>query len=538
MRSPYPRSRSTIIVALLIATLALTAMLAYEAQQAARSHRAAAENVLREYAGFAAWELARLARTQLLNVVNGELMELQRAREKGSLADALAKTHGCGACGSTHRVRSAFHAALPDGQFEFSGEPVDPTIQAMVNQAVADANRAPRDFTCPALRVVPSAASQAIVVWRPVFDHRDTPTALAGFVTDAAFVEAVFAKLLQHTALLPPSLVADSRNPNAELVVRVATSEGHPLFASGGASSAYSAAQDMAADLGALKLSVALRPDAAGRLVIGGLPRARLPLVVGLLTLTAGLVVVALVQLRREAELSRLRSGFVSGVSHELRTPLAQIRMFTETLLLGRVRSELEGRRSLEIIARETQRLTQLVENVLFFSRAERHRPRIARESARLASLVTDVVESFAPLAAGRHARLATRLDARAMASVDTGAMRQILLNLLDNAVKYGPPGQTVTVALELLGDRARLTIDDEGPGIDAQDAERVWEPFHRLANAAEFNGGAGIGLAIVRQLAELHGGRAWVERGQTGARFVVDLPGAWSEPAAASAVA
>jgi len=80
--------------------------------------------------------------------------------------------------------------------------------------------------------------------------------------------------------------------------------------------------------------------------------------------------------------------------------------------------------------------------------------------------------------------------------------------------------------------------VDDEGPGIDAHDAERVWEPFHRLADAAEVSGGAGIGLAIVRQLAELHGGRVWVERGQPGARFIVELPGAWCEPAAANAVA
>jgi signal transduction histidine kinase len=538
MSSPYPRSRSTIIVALLIATLGMTAMLAYEAQQAARSHRATAENVLREYAGFAAWELARLGRAQLLNVVNGELMQLQRVMEKSSLSDALAQPHACGACGSIHRVRSAFYAALPDGRFEFSGEPVDPKILVLLDRSVADIVRAPNEYTCPALRVVPAGPSHSVVVWRPVFDRRDTPTGVVGFVTDAPFVEAVFAKLLKHTALLPPSLVADSNDPNAELVVRVATPEGQPLFASAGEWSSYAAEQGMMSDLGALKLSVALKREAAGRLVIGGLPRERLPLVVGLLTLTAGLVAVALVQLRREAELSRLRSDFVSGVSHELRTPLAQIRMFTETLLLGRVRSELESRRSLEIIARETQRLTQLVENVLFFSRGERHRPRIAPESARLALIVTDVVESFAPLAAGRQARLTTRLDDGVMANVDSGAMRQILLNLLDNAVKYGPAGQTITVALELFGERARLTVDDEGPGIDAQDAERVWEPFHRLADAAEVSGGAGIGLAIVRQLAELHGGRVWVERGQPGARFIVELPGAWCEPAAANAVA
>jgi signal transduction histidine kinase len=266
-----------------------------------------------------------------------------------------------------------------------------------------------------------------------------------------------------------------------------------------------------------------------------------------MLALTAVLVVVAVVQLRREAELARLRSDFVSGVSHELRTPLAQIRMFSETLLLGRVRSELEGRRALEIIERETRRLTQLVENVLFFARAERRQPSIALETARLAPIVAEVVESFAPLASARGARIETTLDPSVTAAVDAGALRQILLNLLDNAVKYGPAGQTVRVRLDLAasdGSRertiARLTVDDEGPGISEQDESRIWRPFSRLAHAnTAATGGTGIGLAIVRQLVDLHGGQARVEPAPSrGARFIVELPRARSVSPAAGAVA
>src|SRR5205823_8566778 len=107
-------------------------------------------------------------------------------------------------------------------------------------------------------------------------------------------------------------------------------------------------------------------------------PRSRLPLLAGLTVLTAALVLIAIVQLRREHELSRLRADFVSGVSHELRTPLAQIRMFSETLLLGRVRSDDERVRSLEIIDQEARRLTHLVENLLHFSRSERRLTRLA----------------------------------------------------------------------------------------------------------------------------------------------------------------
>ena len=353
-----------------------------------------------------------------------------------------------------------------------------------------------------------------------------------------AFVTHVFERLLKQHSLLPPSLMQTAGSPNAMLAVRVATPDGQQLFSSASDWSPYSAGQQFQKDLGALPLSVALRQDAAGQLIIGGLPRERLPLVIGLLTLTSGLVVVALVQLRREAELSRLRSDFVSGVSHELRTPLAQIRMFSETLLLGRVRSEHEGRRSLEIIAREAQRLAQLVENVLLFSRGERRAPQIAAKPARLAPIIVETVESFAPLAAARQARVVTELDHAIAANIDAGALGQIVLNLLDNAVKYGPTGQTVTVTLRVEADRARLEVDDQGPGIDVQDAERIWQPFNRLPKSATAIGGAGIGLAIVRQLAELHGGRTWVERASAGSRFVVEIPGAWTQAADTVAVA
>jgi signal transduction histidine kinase len=128
--------------------------------------------------------------------------------------------------------------------------------------------------------------------------------------------------------------------------------------------------------LSGVTLRVGVRPNADQRLVMGGTTSARLPLLLVLLVVIAGLIGMALLLVRREAELVRLRADFVSGVSHELRTPLAQIRMFTETLLLGRVRSDIERRRSLEIIDQEARRLTHLVENVLLFSKTEGGRDR------------------------------------------------------------------------------------------------------------------------------------------------------------------
>ncbi|HJU66210.1 MAG TPA: HAMP domain-containing sensor histidine kinase, partial [Gemmatimonadaceae bacterium] len=273
---------------------------------------------------------------------------------------------------------------------------------------------------------------------------------------------------------------------------------------------------------------VSLRPEAADELVIGGLPRSRLPFLLGLLLVTTGLVAIALQQLRREYDLARLRSDFISSVSHELRTPLAQVRMFAETLMLGRVRNEEEGRRSLEIIDQEARRLTNLVENVLQFSRAERRLTRLAPEPTDIAAHLRETVEGFAPLAEARHVEVRLELEEGVVASVDRGALRQTLINLLDNAVKYGPNGQTVTIGMSLTGDRVRIWVDDQGPGISGRERDRIWEPFYRLErDASSAIAGSGIGLSVVRELVALHGGSVHVERSPAGgARFVIELPG------------
>src|SRR5438034_9295216 len=168
----------------------------------------------------------------------------------------------------------------------------------------------------------------------------------------------------------------------------------HPMF------TARDSVEPMMAGL---HVQVTLRPDIANKLVIGGLPRSRLPFVLGVLLLTAGLIVTALVQLRRESDLARLRSDFVSGVSHELRTPLTQIRMFGETLLLNRVRSPEERRRSLEVIVQESQRLTQLIENVLQFGRLDRGATVVTPNLERLDLLLHDIIDGFEPLARSRR---------------------------------------------------------------------------------------------------------------------------------------
>jgi signal transduction histidine kinase len=203
------------------------------------------------------------------------------------------------------------------------------------------------------------------------------------------------------------------------------------------------------------------------------------------------------------------------------------MRMFLETLRLGRWQTEEQRDWLLGHVDRETARLSNLVENVLAFSTAARA-PR-ARDLVDVGAEVADAVRAFEPLAAARGATLRLAADPDAVAPVDRAGFRQVLLNLLDNAVKFGPAGQAVTVRVSRDGPAVRVAVDDAGPGVPRDERARVWEPFFRGAGeGARVAGGSGIGLAVVREIVAAHGGRAWVDEAPGGgARVVVELPAA-----------
>jgi signal transduction histidine kinase len=353
-----------------------------------------------------------------------------------------------------------------------------------------------------------------------------------GYATDPrSYLGPTLSLIHRRNALLPPSLLKDSA-PDSILSIAVTTVDGREIYRSAAVFPTwYRAADTLESNFGRLVMHVALRPELASQLIVGGLPRSRLPLLGGVFILTAGLLGVALRQLHRQQELARLRTEFVSGVSHELRTPLAQIRWFAELLSLGKLRSDEERTRSAGIIDQEARRLTYLVENVLNFSRAEKGTNRITPTSLDLDVEIRDAAEMFAPLARSR--RMSVRTAASGLTVMaDRNALRQILLNLLDNAAKYGPAGQVISVgsaaATPTEGSRVRFWVEDEGPGIPPGDRDRVWEPYVRLNRSAESaTGGSGIGLSVVRELVSLHGGAAWIEAvaASGAARVVVELP-------------
>jgi signal transduction histidine kinase len=177
-------------------------------------------------------------------------------------------------------------------------------------------------------------------------------------------------------------------------------------------------------------------------------------------------------------------------------------------------------------VERETRRLISLVENVLRFSRAARGKDPLTSEPVALEPLVRDAVNAFDLLAKANDVNVALDIEQPVTALADAGAVRRILLNLLDNAVKYGPSGQTVTVHLSR-NHSAILAVQDQGPGVSRADRERVWQAFQRLdRDGRTAVAGSGMGLAIVRDLVERMNGAVHIDDAPgTGARFIVELP-------------
>jgi signal transduction histidine kinase len=287
----------------------------------------------------------------------------------------------------------------------------------------------------------------------------------------------------------------------------------------------YAASDSLDARLGGLHFEVAVSPVAAGRLIIGGLPESRLPEVLATAFVAVSLLGLLLYQFRRQEELGRLREDFVSGVSHELRTPLAQIRLLAELLRLGKVPTEDHRDRSLRIIDQEARRLSFLVDSILSFTRPRDGQ--LSRVKTDVATEIDEIVSGFEPLARAHSVQLDARLQRDLVAPVDRDALRQVLINLLDNAVRYGPPGQTVTFTTASAGGAWTIAVADEGPGVPVEERERIFAPYYRMPrDAGGAVGGTGIGLAVVRRLVQQHGGQVRVDdNGGRGARFVVTLP-------------
>ncbi|HEY2744426.1 MAG TPA: HAMP domain-containing sensor histidine kinase [Polyangia bacterium] len=228
----------------------------------------------------------------------------------------------------------------------------------------------------------------------------------------------------------------------------------------------------------------------------------------------------------KEQRANQLKSDFISNVSHELKTPLSLIRMFGELLAMGKLKSPEKGKEYAEIITREAERLSRLIDNVLDFARMERGPVAYEFLPGRLDAVVERSLDVYRHRVEREGFRLSTKIDSDLpLTMLDENAMTLLLLNLLENAVKYGR-GE-IAVYLTRQGNRLRLVVGDQGPGIPTEEHRRIFERFYRTRQARGTNvRGSGIGLSLVKHIAEAHGGTVTVdsELGR-GAAFIVDIP-------------
>jgi len=229
----------------------------------------------------------------------------------------------------------------------------------------------------------------------------------------------------------------------------------------------------------------------------------------------------------RERKLAELKSEFVANVSHELKTPLSLVRMFSEMLLSGRAPAD-KQKQYLEIIVTESERLTALIDNVLDFARVDRGQGSFELASAPLAETLTRAVDICRPRAERQGVTLDLALpDESTETLVDERAVEIAVINLIDNALKYAPDSRAVRIGLLRDGRYFSIAVEDDGPGIPVGERKRIFERFVRGAQeAGKAQRGSGIGLSLVAQIAQAHGGRAWVEEARFahGARFVMTL--------------
>jgi len=230
-------------------------------------------------------------------------------------------------------------------------------------------------------------------------------------------------------------------------------------------------------------------------------------------------------QQRRAAAVAAQRVSFVNRVSHELRSPLTNILLNVDLAAEAVADTPRDAPRRLGLVQEEARRLGRLIDNVLTFSRHEQGRLHAESRACVPAGVIAAVVEQFAPSFARRALAVRRTGDVASSCILDADALAQILGNLLSNVEKY-VPGGVVEIAGALTDGTLSINVSDEGPGIPAEAAERIFRPFERLdSSVSEGASGTGLGLAIARDLAASMGGSLTLRPSKRGACFELRVP-------------
>jgi signal transduction histidine kinase len=230
----------------------------------------------------------------------------------------------------------------------------------------------------------------------------------------------------------------------------------------------------------------------------------------------------------KEVALARLKSDFVSNVSHELRTPLSLIRLYAETLELGRVTSRDKVEEYYRIIRKESERLTALINNILDFSRIEAGRKEYDFRKTNLAELVCNTLDTYRDQIDEQGFTFEQKIDPGIPpVEVDREAIARSLVNLVNNALKYSDREKFIGVNLYRADGALKLEVVDHGIGIARNEQSKIFEKFYRAGDPLVHNTkGSGLGLSLVRHIAHAHGGEVEVESAPgRGSKFTLTLP-------------
>ena len=349
---------------------------------------------------------------------------------------------------------------------------------------------------------------------------RDGRRTHAAEVNRARLIADLIAEL-PETDVIAPEL--------AEGRIRLADSAGRVLYQWGSFEADEDAQADatiaLGAPLGAWSLHYHASASVFGSAVAGGF---LLNLAAALAVLGAAVVSLSYYFYReqsREMQEAAQRVSFVNQVSHELKTPLTNIRMYAELLEKDLEEPSERLRRHLGVIVSESQRLSRLIGNVLTFSRKQRETLELRRRPGVVDDVLRGVLDHFRPALEAKQIEVEFEPGAGESVSVDADAVEQIAGNLISNVEKYGAAGKLVEISSRRQGDTVEITVADRGPGLAWRERQRIFEPFYRVSNAlTEGVGGTGMGLAISRDLARLHGGDLELAPSEQGACFRVTL--------------